>query len=65
MVRYCFYKDYRSTYIVATAVYTEVGSHCDGTTEEEDGVQNIESKWDSWVTGQSLVECDSEKVEEG
>lgn len=56
---------YKSTYVVATAVYTEVGSHCDGTAEEEDGVQNVESKWDSWVTGQSLVECDSEKVEEG
>lgn len=42
----------------------QVGSHGTTGAEEEDAVQDIQHKWDDWVTGETVVECDRKQVEQ-
>lgn len=53
----------RGAYVVAAAVYTKFGSRCNGATEEEQGVDQIQSQRDGSVAHEALIESDCYQVE--
>jgi len=48
----------------AAGMYTELGGHGDGSAEEENGVEEIESDGDEGVPGEGIVEGHGYQVKE-
>lgn len=51
-------------YIIATALYAELSSHSNGTTEEEEGIEDVECERDRSAR-QNTLECARYQDEEG
>lgn len=61
--RYQFHS--RSTYVVAARVALQLGSQCDSSAEEENGVEHVHHDHDNWVQRPVGVERGRDQVEEG
>ena len=52
------------TYRVTTAVHAEVGGHGDSAAEPKEGVENVESDHQHWVSLETLLERRRYEVEQ-
>lgn len=53
------------SYVVAAAMHVQFGGQCDGTAEEEQGVEEVEDCRKEGVAWGALGPCGEEEVEEG
>lgn len=57
--------DIPRAHLVAAAVYTKFGGHCNGAAKEEQSIDRVQSQRDGAMTHEALVESDCYQVDEG